>query len=286
MFGLDGAERRTGGAGRNAEQLHHLFYDCDFVAFYVIAQCVERMDVLDEDFVECVEVLRLASGGYGESDLGAEVRDRTGEGLDPDGPIAAGAIVAEATDPGETIAEFGHDALVHTDVALAVLPDFERGNGVGKAGDLIGSEGGPIAGIEGEGEACCVGDGLVIGDPTRFWGVDVVGRHHEEGVGTGFLHAAGHIATDGGVVTDASDDRHAALGGFDGDSDDLGRFFGSQGIDFAGAACGDYGAVGVTGHFIDVLFESGQVEGEVLFEGRDGEAEDATELVAKFGHAG
>ena len=286
MFGLDWAERRTGGASRNAEQLHHLFYDRDFVAFYVIAQGIKRMDVLDEDFVQCFEILRLAGGGDGKRDLRAEVRDRAGEGLDSDRPIATGAIVTKSTDPGETITEFGHDALVHTDVALAVLPDLERRNSVGQAGDLIGSEGGPIARIEGEGKAAGVGNGLVISDPTRFRGVDVIRRHHEEGTGTGFLHATSHIATDGGVVADASDDRHAALRSFDGDSDDFGGFFGSHGIDFAGAACGNDGAIRMTGHFIDVLFESGEVEGKVLFEGRYGKAEDAVELVTKFGHAG
>jgi len=213
----------------------------------------------------------------------ADVGNGTGVSLDADGPIAAGAIVTEAADPGEAVSEFGHDALEHTDVALAVFPDLEGRNGLGEAGDLIGRKCGPIAGVESEREACGVGDSPVVVDPAGFWGIDVVRGHDEESIGAGALHAAGHIGADDRVIADAGDDGHAAAGGADGRGDDLLGFLGGEGVDFTSAAGGNNGAIGVLGHLIHIFLEGGEIQGKVWMEGRDGETENATELIAKLG---
>src|SRR5581483_12380617 len=84
--------------------------------------------------------------------------------LDADGEVGGDTIVAESAEPRETVPDTLHDALVFAGVALAVLPERQRGGVLGDAGDHSGREDGPIAAVNHERQRGGGADGGVVVD--------------------------------------------------------------------------------------------------------------------------
>ena len=193
------------------------------------------------------------------------------------------AIVTQAAHPGQTIAQFGHDALVGARVALPVFPNLQCRHALGQTGDHVGREDGPIARVDAERQAGGLADGSVVIDESVDGRVDVRRRQDEQRVGARLFHAARHRAGDRSV--DAHAAHHGHLGGRFGDADDLHGLLNRKRIELARAARSDHGAEGMLAHQGDIFLKRGIVHRQVgRTKRRDGEPEHAAELIAKFGH--